>query len=194
MSRSGNGLDCARLRSEPPVVLVLEVISPQPSTLGSAARQTFGTDGGTIGRVSGNSWVLPHDKVSKEHAVITYAGGVFYIEDKRSTNGVFLNSSRNRLPRGKPHPLSSGDRLLIEPYEIRVSVESDQPVSREESAAGDSDPFGLLGDLIDDPFAPSAPAPMRGASFEPAKANRASPSPSAFDAPDQVSREELDPL
>src|SRR5262245_43574928 len=109
-------LDCERVT---PVFLVLEVISPQASELGSAARQTFDTTGGTLGRIPGNSWVLPHLKVSKKHAVISYAGGVFYIEDKDSMNGVFLNSSRNRLTRGQPHPLSSGDRLLIEPYEIR---------------------------------------------------------------------------
>jgi len=178
------------------VVLVLEVISPHASALGSAARQTFDVTGGSIGRVPGNSWVLPHPKVSKEHAVISYAGGVFYIEDRDSTNGVFLNSSRNRLTRGQPHPLSSGDRLLIEPYEIRISVEADEPASPGRSdRASDADPFAALGDLVDDPFAPAQSAqPLRGASFEPAKPNRPSPSPSAFDTPDQVSRADLDPL
>jgi type VI secretion system protein len=174
------------------VVLILEVISPQPSTLGGAARQTFGTGGGTIGRERGNSWVLPHPKVSGRHAVITYAGGVFYIEDT-SRNGVCLNSARNRLPRGEPHPLSSGDRLLIEPYEIRISVEADQASSRGlVEPAGDSDPFGLLGNAADDPFAAEPMQPMRGASFEQPKPNR--PSASAFDTPEPVASDELDPL
>jgi type VI secretion system FHA domain protein len=177
------------------VVLVLEVISPQPAALGSAARQTFDTGGGTIGRERGNSWVLPHQKVSGRHAVITCVGGAFYIEDS-SRNGTFLNSSRNRLTPGEPHPLSSGDRLLIEPYEIRVSVESDQPAARGQSPdfGSDPDPFGLLGNAIDDPFAPPQAQPMRGASFAPAQPNRPPVSESAFDAPDSVSREELDPL
>ena len=177
------------------MVLVLEVTSPQPSALGSAARQTFDAGGGTIGRERGNSWVLPHPKVSGRHAVITCVGGVFYIEDS-SRNGTFLNSSRNRLTQGEPHPLSSGDRLLIEPYEIRVSVEGDQSAARGQSSdlGADSDPFGLLGNAIDDPFAPPQAQPMRGASFAPAQPNRAPVSASAFDAPDSVSREELDPL
>jgi type VI secretion system protein len=174
------------------VVLILEVISPQPSSLGSAARQTFGTGGGTIGRERGNSWVLPHPKVSGRHAVITYASGVFYIEDT-SRNGVCLNSSRNRLPRGEPHPLSSGDRLLIEPYEIRISVEADDAPSRGRAEpTGDSDPFGLLGDTADDPFAPQPMQPMRAASFEQPKPNRSSAS--AFETPEPVSSDELDPL
>jgi predicted component of type VI protein secretion system len=170
------------------VVLILEVISPQPSSVGSVARQTFGTSGGTIGRERGNSWVLPHPKVSGRHAVITYANGVFYIEDT-SRNGVCLNSSRNRLARGQPQPLSSGDRLLIEPYEISISVEGDEARSRGgHDSAGDSDPFGLLGDSnADDPFAPQ---PMRDASFELAKPNR----PAAFDVPQPVASDELDPL
>jgi FHA domain len=52
---------------------------------------------------------------------ITYAEGVFYIEDT-SRNGVRLNAEPKRLPRGERHALKSGDRLLIGPYEIRVSV------------------------------------------------------------------------
>jgi len=181
------------------VVLVLEVISPQPSTLGGAARQTFGAGGGTIGRERSNSWVLPHPKVSGRHASITCVNGVFYIEDT-SRNGVCLNSSRNRLARNEPHPLSSGDRVLIEPYEISVSVQDDEPLARGRvDSAGDSDPFGLLGDSgMDDPFAPPPVQPIqprqppRSASFEPAQPNPLSAS--AFDAPESVSRAELDPL
>jgi type VI secretion system FHA domain protein len=171
------------------VVLILEVISPQASASGSGARQTFGPAGGTIGRDAGNSWVLPHPKVSGRHAVITCVGGVFYVEDV-SRNGVCLNSSRTRLPRGEPQPLSSGDRLLIDPYEIRISVEGGDDVrSRGRvDSRDDADPFGLLGDPAgDDPFAPQ---PVRGASFDPLQPNRAP----MFDGAEPASREELDPL
>jgi type VI secretion system FHA domain protein len=164
------------------VDLILEVISPQPSALGGAARQSFGPSGGTIGRESDNSWVLPHPKISGRHAVITYAHGVFYIEDT-SRNGVFLNSSRNRLTRGEPHPLAAGDRVLIDPYEIRVSIATDDALSRGRvSHLPDVDPFDLLGDpAANDPFAPQ---PMRQPGLD----------VSALDAPDAASREELDPL
>jgi type VI secretion system protein ImpI len=100
------------------VILILEVTSP-PMT--GAARHTFHEDGGRIGRESDNSWVLPHSKVSGLHAVISCREGVYYIED-RSRNGVYLNSSKNRLERGRPHPLNSGDRLVIDPYEIKVTI------------------------------------------------------------------------
>ncbi|HXI29866.1 MAG TPA: FHA domain-containing protein, partial [Vicinamibacterales bacterium] len=171
------------------MVLTLEIIAPSSST-GAAARQTFTTSGGTIGREAGNSWVLPHPKVSGRHAVISYANGGFYIED-RSRNGVCLNSSRNRLARGEPQPLSSGDRLFIDPYEIRVSVEGDDQRSRGLEASSDADPFGLLGDAVDDPFAPQPqPQPVRRASVEPLPPNRVP----SFDGAEPASREELDPL
>src|SRR5262249_22213796 len=139
------------------------------------------------GRERSNSWVLPHAKVSGRHAVITYANGAFYIEDT-SRNGVFLNSSRNRLARGEPHPLSSGDRLIIDPYEIGVSVADDAARGRVDPL-GDADPFAALGDLgIEDPFA-AGPKPIRSPGFDAPPPNRAL----AFETPEPVS-DELDPL
>jgi type VI secretion system FHA domain protein len=103
-------------------------------------QRSFREDGGRIGRDKGSDWVLPHNKVSSRHAVISYRNGVFHIED-RSRNGVFLNSTTNRLAPGKPQPLQSGDVLFIEPYEIQVSVAED---------VSDS---ALRFDQDDDPFA-----------------------------------------
>jgi type VI secretion system FHA domain protein len=162
------------------VILILEVTSPP---MNSVLRHTFQESGGTIGRESNNAWVLPHSKVSGNHAVVSYRAGTFYIED-RSRNGVYLNSSKNRLPRGREQGLKSGDRILIEPYEIRVSITRDQH-DRAESPGGAfpggrssprdfeaANPFDA-----DDPF---APRPM---------------APSALELPDsEVSAQELDPL
>ena len=102
--------------------------------MGTGNRKVFSSAGGIIGRVGGtpgdrcDAWILPHTKVSKEHARISWVDGAFYIEDT-SRNGVGLNSSKNRLAKGRPYPLNSGDRLFIDPYEISVSVasESHQP-------------------------------------------------------------------
>ena len=113
--------------------LILEVASTQPTT--GASRQTFHEDGGSIGRETDNTWVLPHSKVSGLHAVITFRNAVFYIED-RSRNGVYINSSKNRLERGRPYALKSGDRILIDPYEIRVSITQDQRDRPEPSGGG----------------------------------------------------------
>jgi type VI secretion system FHA domain protein len=119
--------------------LTLDIISA-PSGMPAQRQRSFREDGGRIGRDKSSDWVLPHNKVSSRHAVISYRNGVFHIED-RSRNGVFLNSTTNRLAPGKPQPLQSGDVIFIEPYEIQVSVAED---------VGDS---ALRFDQDDDPFA-----------------------------------------
>jgi type VI secretion system FHA domain protein len=141
------------------VILTLEITSPQPS-IGGISRQTFHEDGGSIGREGDNAWVLPHSKVSGLHAVITYRDAVYYIED-RSRNGVFINSSKNRLERGRPYALKTGDRILIDPYEIRVSVARDrgerpEPDFDEFSRGPSSHARAEAADPFDgeDPFAP----------------------------------------
>jgi type VI secretion system FHA domain protein len=105
------------------VTLTLEIITA-PSSMPSARVRTFGEDGGVIGRDKAADWVLPDAKVSARHAVISCRNGVFYIED-RSRNGVFLNSTTNRLTALRPQALASGDCLYIEPYEIQVSISED---------------------------------------------------------------------
>jgi len=143
------------------VILILEVASPPPDR-GEASRQTFHREGGGIGREKDNSWVLPHRRVSGHHALISYRNGVYYLEDT-SRNGVCLNSPGNRLVRGRPYALKSGDRILIDPYEIRVSIAPEQggAAGRDagdwpgvRSTSDQSDPFKR--DEQDDPFAPVA--------------------------------------
>lgn len=140
------------------MILTLEVTGPREGTPWAESRKVFHATGGTIGRQADNDWVLPDPYISARHARIRYANGVFHIEDT-STNGVFINSPDNRLVRGEPYALKSGDRILIDPYEILASITA-------EPAQASGDPFGL-----DDPFsAPSAPewpAPARQAPVEP---------------------------
>ena len=107
------------------MILILEVASPPPANRGDASRQTFHREGGSIGREKDNAWVLPHRRVSGHHALISYRNGVYYLEDT-SRNGVCLNAPRNRLVRGRPYALKSGDSILIDPYEIHVSIAPDQ--------------------------------------------------------------------
>jgi type VI secretion system FHA domain protein len=133
--------------------LTLEITGPQAAGLGPTARKTFSEAGGTIGRLRDNQWVLTDAWVSSHHAVIRFVAGVFYIEDT-STNGVFLNSHDNRLPPGQPHPLRSGDRILIDPYEIQALVTG----GVEQTA----DPFA---DIV--PAARRAPEPMSPAPYAP---------------------------
>jgi type VI secretion system FHA domain protein len=122
------------------MILTLEVTGPQEGVLRAELKKVFQAAGGTIGRLPDNDWVLPDPYVSSRHARIRFQNGAFLIEDT-STNGVFINSPDNRLLRGQPYTLKSGDRIFIEPYEIKASITAAQ-------TAVASDPFGL-----DDPFA-----------------------------------------
>jgi type VI secretion system FHA domain protein len=132
------------------MILTLEITGPQTGYIGGATRKVFDAAGGTIGRLPDNHWMLPDPHVSGRHAVIRYSNGTFYIEDT-STNGVFINTPDNRLTRGQQYPLKSGDRILIDLYEIRASITPGQP----EIA---SDPFAAA-----DPFPPvNARSPFPG--------------------------------
>jgi len=91
--------------------------------MGAAARKVFLATG-TIGRGRENDWVLPDEYISGRHAKILFANGKFMIEDT-SANGVFLNSPRNRLPRGMPYTLRNGDTVYIDDYEVKVTVNAD---------------------------------------------------------------------
>jgi type VI secretion system FHA domain protein len=122
------------------MILTLEIIGSQAEKLGVLRRKTFNATGGTIGRLPDNHWTLPDQYVSNRHALIRYAGGVFLIEDT-STNGIFINSPDNRLVKGQPYALKSGDWIFIEPYEIKASIVEAHGEAR----------------VVDDPFAPSAP-------------------------------------
>jgi type VI secretion system FHA domain protein len=104
------------------VHLILEVASSSTRHPGDPGRHIFGEEGGTIGRAPSNPWVLPHNKVSGRHAVITFRGGTFYIQDV-SRNGISVTSPEHLLARDRPYPLKHGDRIFIVPYEIAVSIE-----------------------------------------------------------------------
>lgn len=105
------------------MILMLEVMGDQAAALGAAGRKAFHAIGGTIGRLPDNDWVFPDPYVSGRHALIRYLNGRFFIEDT-STNGVFINSPNHRLSKTQAHPLSSGDVLYIDSYQIKVAIES----------------------------------------------------------------------
>ncbi len=168
------------------MVLILEVAGPQAAQLGSAGRKVFGVEGGVIGRDSQSAWVLPHPKVSGRHARISHRNGVFYIEDT-STNGVFINASKNRLGKGRPYALTPGDSIFVDPFTISVSVsgEGDEaphhrfsPPPAGRSAQPHDDPFNL-----DDPFGEQA-VPFGG---------QIVPSPDDLHS-EPLSGQEVDPL
>jgi pSer/pThr/pTyr-binding forkhead associated (FHA) protein len=68
-------------------------------------------DSVTIGRDAENDLVLDSAEVSREHAAVTFREGRWYVEDRASFNGTYLNGTR-LLP-GTPLPLRHADRIGI---------------------------------------------------------------------------------
>lgn len=118
------------------MVLTLEVVGEQAQALGAERRKVFHRIGGTIGRLPDNDWVFGDPYISGRHALIRYVNGKYFIEDT-STNGVFVNAPDARIARDQPVELNDGDRVFIDTYEIRVSIEEDPASHRRK------DPFEL---------------------------------------------------
>lgn len=133
------------------MILILEVVGPKAAMLGPSARKEFRA-GGTIGRLPDNDWVFPEQYVSGHHARISLADGAYVIEDT-SSNGLFLNSPQNRIPRGQPYVLQNGDVLFIDDFEIHVTLKADaiapsaRPLIAEDPFSGGPDPVGRTGEF-----------------------------------------------
>jgi hypothetical protein len=71
----------------------------------------------TLGRDVNNAIVLDDPFASAEHAVLTYRGRAWYVEDLASTNGTYLN----RAPIDRVAPLGFGDEIQV--GEVRLRLE-----------------------------------------------------------------------
>jgi pSer/pThr/pTyr-binding forkhead associated (FHA) protein len=65
----------------------------------------------TIGRNNENDLIIPSNAVSRRHAAIAQRAGRWYVEDRGSYNGTFLNGTR--VNPGTPMPLRHADRIEI---------------------------------------------------------------------------------
>jgi pSer/pThr/pTyr-binding forkhead associated (FHA) protein len=65
----------------------------------------------TIGRGSENDLVISSSAVSRTHAAVVLRQGRWYVEDRGSYNGTFLNGTR--VNPGTPLPLRHADRIEI---------------------------------------------------------------------------------
>jgi len=157
------------------MLLTLTVVGAEAGTTGIGLRRTFREDGGTVGRLSDNTLVLPDPHVSGRHAAIRYAGGEFYLEDT-SRNGIAVNRADQRLRPGQPYALRHGDRILIESYEIEASLsrapiplaasEGDDPFLGDHAPTGLLDPLAALGVEADATPAPRTPRGSRSADVD----------------------------
>jgi hypothetical protein len=69
------------------------------------------TEDVTIGRDPENDVAFPSPAVSREHAAVIFRDGRWYLEDRGSFNGTFLNGTR--VHPGTPLPLRHYDRIGI---------------------------------------------------------------------------------
>ncbi len=65
----------------------------------------------TIGRNAKNDLTFESPTVSREHAAVVFRDGRWYVEDRGSFNGTFLNGAR--VQPGVPLPLRHADRIGI---------------------------------------------------------------------------------
>jgi pSer/pThr/pTyr-binding forkhead associated (FHA) protein len=70
----------------------------------------------TIGRDVNNAIVVDDEFVSAEHAVLTFRGRTWYVEDLESTNGTFVNGS----PVESVAPLGYGDEIQLGQVRLRL--------------------------------------------------------------------------
>jgi hypothetical protein len=73
----------------------------------------------TLGRDTSNDLVFESSAVSREHASVTFRDGRWYVEDRGSFNGTYLNGTR--VVPGTPLPLRHADRITIGPETIIFS-------------------------------------------------------------------------
>ncbi len=70
----------------------------------------------TLGRDVNNAIVVDDPFASAEHAVLTFRGRAWYVEDLESTNGTFVNG----VPVERVAPLGFGDELQVGEVRFRL--------------------------------------------------------------------------
>jgi type VI secretion system protein ImpI len=88
----------------------------------------------TVGRRATSDWAVddPDRVLSNDHCNFTSRGRDMLIVDT-STNGVFMNGRKERLPRGEPVPIRAGDQLVMGHFTIMIEAADDEPALEADS-------------------------------------------------------------
>ena len=117
--------------------------------------RTLGKGTLTIGRASGNDWVLadPELHLSRTHCMVAFEGGRYVLTDL-STNGLLINGAQEPTKRNSRVVLTDGDSVRLGGYILEVA--------EAEEAAGPSPAMGGSSFVAPraDPFAPDAGSPL----------------------------------
>ena len=70
----------------------------------------------TLGRDVNNTIMVDDGFVSADHAMLTFRGRVWFLEDRRSTNGTFLNGQ----PVHGEIPMGYGDEIQLGAVRLRL--------------------------------------------------------------------------
>jgi type VI secretion system protein ImpI len=103
--------------------MMLEIVSRQKYSADFPTSHVFGEVGGYIGRSRECEWILP-DKgknISRQHALVTFENGDFYIEDI-SANGVYYALGKEALPKRTRCKIEHGEGFIIGEYTIMARL------------------------------------------------------------------------
>jgi pSer/pThr/pTyr-binding forkhead associated (FHA) protein len=68
----------------------------------------------TLGRSGSNEVCIPAHTISRQHALIEFRDGMFFVVDNGSANGTFLND----VQISQPTPLMAGDKIRLFSHEV----------------------------------------------------------------------------
>ena len=103
--------------------ILFEIVSRHKFSADFPTSRIFGETGGLIGRSPECEWQLSDKskQISRQHALVTFYNGSFYIEDL-SSNGIFLSLGKERLAKGNPHKIEHGDGFIFGEYTIMARL------------------------------------------------------------------------